>query len=61
MNDRSLRIQRILSELSQAELGRRIGRSIAWVSLVERGYLKPTPEMLTAIQEILVKANQEDE
>ena len=58
MNNPDLRVGRILLGLSQAELGRRIGKSMGWVSLVERGYLQPTPEMLTAIQKILAKGNQ---
>jgi transcriptional regulator with XRE-family HTH domain len=53
MNKQDLRMRRILQGLSQAEVARRIGKSMAWVSLVERGYLHPTPEMVTAIWEAL--------
>lgn len=53
MHNENFRMRRILQGLSQAELGRRIGKSMAWVSLVERGYLQPSPEMVTAIWEAL--------
>ncbi len=55
MNHRKLRIRRIFQGLSQAELGRRIGKSMGWVSLIERGYLRLAPAMVTAIQEALSK------
>jgi len=50
MHTKNIRMRRIFQGLSQAELARRIGKSMGWVSLVERGYLRPTPEMIIAIQ-----------
>lgn len=41
-----LRTRRILLGLSQWEVARRVGKSAAWLSLVERGYINPTSEML---------------
>ena len=58
MNNENFRTRRILQGLSQAELGRRIGRSMAWVSLVERGYLCPTPEMVRAIKKAFESYSQ---
>ena len=58
MKKQNLRMSRILQGLSQAELGRRIGRSMAWVSLVERGYLCPTPEMVIAIKKAFESYSQ---
>jgi len=58
MHNENFRMRRILQGLSQAELGRRIGKSMAWVSLVERGFLYPTPEMVTAIQKAFESYSQ---
>lgn len=48
-----LRVRRILTGTSQAELARRVGKSPAWLSLVERGYLQPGPDMLTRLKAAL--------
>ena len=60
MHNENFRMRRILQGLSQAELARRIGKSMAWISLVERGYLHPTPAMLTAILKALERNDQSD-
>ena len=44
---------RILAGISQVELARRVGRSGSWVSLVERGYLRPFPAMRARIAKAL--------
>ena len=58
MHTKNIRMRRIFQGLSQAELARRIGKSMGWVSLVERGYLRPTPEMVTAIQKAFENYDQ---
>ena len=50
---KGMRIKRFLAGLSQAEIGKRLGRSPAWVSLVERGYLVPSDELMEAMEEQL--------
>lgn len=47
---RRLRLKRVLVGMSQAELARRVGKSPAWLSLVERGYLRPVPDMLARLK-----------
>lgn len=46
---RRLRLKRLLLGLNQAELARRVGKSPAWLSLVERGYLRPDTEVLARL------------
>jgi len=53
MDDSQLRIKRILLGLSQHEIARRVGRSAAWISLVERGYVKPKNELREKIRKAL--------
>lgn len=50
---RRLRLKRILVGISQAELARRVGKSAAWLSLVERGYLRPGPDILARLKAVL--------
>ncbi|TAJ26047.1 MAG: XRE family transcriptional regulator [Nitrospirae bacterium] len=50
---RQLRLQRVLAGLSQVELARRVGKSPAWLSRVERGYLQPDPSVLSKIKDAL--------
>ena len=50
---RRLRLKRLLCGISQAELARRVKKSPAWLSLVERGYLKPDAEMLFKLKAAL--------
>ena len=45
-----LRLRRVRVGCSQVELARRIGKSPAWLSLVERGYLSPSKEMLNKMK-----------
>lgn len=45
-----IRWQRVRAGMSQAELAQRVGKSPAWLSLVERGYLRPTPDMLARLK-----------
>jgi transcriptional regulator with XRE-family HTH domain len=47
---RRLRLRRVLVGMSQAELARRVGKSPAWLSLVERGYLRPETDMLARLK-----------
>ena len=47
---RRVRLRRVLLGMSQAELARRVGKSPAWMSLVERGYLRPEPPMLARLK-----------
>ena len=48
-----LRAKRLLLGISQWEVGRRVGKSAAWVSLVERGYLHPDKETQAALRQVL--------
>jgi len=45
-----LRTRRIVWGLSQWEVARRVGKSAAWLSLVERGYINPTREILNRLK-----------
>jgi transcriptional regulator with XRE-family HTH domain len=53
---RRLRLRRILAGLSQVELAWRVGKSAGWMSLVERGYLRPAPDMLARLKASLKDA-----
>ncbi len=59
MNARSLtpetrlRLLRILLRLSQDELARRAGLNQSTICRMERGYSRPTPRVLAAIERVL--------
>lgn len=57
---RRLRVKRVLVGFSQAELAKRVGKSSAWLSLVERGYLRPSPEMFRRLQAALKGGEESD-
>jgi|SaaInlStandDraft_2_1057019.scaffolds.fasta_scaffold1061061_1 transcriptional regulator with XRE-family HTH domain len=44
-----IRLHRFLARKSQSDVAVVIGRSQGWVSQIERGYRKPTPEDITSI------------
>jgi len=48
-----LRTRRRMAEMSQAQLANLVGKSPAWLSLVERGYLTPSQETLRQLLEQL--------
>lgn len=57
---RRLRFQRLLRGIPQVELAQRVGKSPAWLSLVERGYLRPTPELLSKLKTALKGRGETD-
>ncbi len=50
---RSLRAARVLSGLTQEDLGAAIGKQQAWVSLVESGRMLPTKSEAAEISKVL--------
>ncbi len=44
-----IRLLRIVARLSQDELARRAGISGPWLCRIERGYVRPSPEVLDRI------------
>ncbi len=55
-----LRTRRIVLGLPQCEVARRVGKSAAWLSLVERGYLHPDEKTQNTLRQVLrAEADQE--
>ncbi len=48
-----LRTRRIVLGLPQCEVARRVGKSAAWLSLVERGYIHPPAGIFNRLKKAL--------